>query len=126
MDKEPYFRPDSGQYVSSIAKDLVLSVLTCGIYGFFWLARQMRALNYLLGEERFNFLKWALLTIITCGIYHVYYEYVMARAINEVQEKMGAAVSGNLPIISVALALIGLHLITDAIQQEEINRLFGK
>ena len=114
------------QFVSSIPKDVILFVITCGIYGLFWTARQMRAVNYLLGFEKFNFLKWFLLTVVTCGIYHIYYEYAMARSIVEIQERRSMPVSSNLPIISMLLALIGLYIIADAIQQDEINRVFGK
>jgi len=42
---------DSGSFTSSIALDIVLSVITCSIYWFFWQARQMRAINHLLGQD---------------------------------------------------------------------------
>ena len=118
--QEPY----KGSYVSNIALDIILSIITCGIYWFFWQARQMRALNYLLKEQRFNFLLWFLVSFITCFLFNIYYEYIMAQAIVEIQKRQGKAPSNDLPVLSLVLSLFGLHVITDAIQQNEINKLF--
>jgi len=125
MENRSDFQAASEQYTSSIVKDIILSIITCGIYYLFWQARQMRAVNYLLEEEKYNFWKWFLLTIITCGIYNIYYEYIIAQSIMEVQRRLDKPVSNNLHILSVVLAIFGLGIVADAIQQDEINRLFG-
>ncbi|MBU1598590.1 DUF4234 domain-containing protein [bacterium] len=114
------------KYVSSIAKDIILTVLTCGICGIFWQFRQIRAMNYLLGKEKYSPKKWLLLAIITCGIYHFFHEYMMAQSINEVQLQIGKPVSQNLPVLSVILTFFGGGIVTDAIQQLEINKFFEK
>lgn len=119
--QQPY---DGGPYASNIALDIILSIVTCGIYWFFWQARQMRALNYLLKEQRFSFLLWFLVSLITCFLFNIYYEYIMAQAIVEIQKKQGRVLSNDLPILSLLLSLFGLHIITDAIQQHEINKFF--
>ena len=120
--QRPY---EGGPYVSNIALDIILSIITCGIYWFFWQARQMRALNYLLKEQRFSFLLWFLVSLITCFLFNIYYEYIMAKAIVEIQTKQGKTASNDLPVLSLVLSIFGLHIITDAIQQHEINKLFG-
>jgi hypothetical protein len=123
MQKAQNLPIDSAQATSNIAVDILLTLLTCGIYNFFWQARQMRVVNALLGQERFRFWSWLLLTLITCGIYHIYHEYVMGQAITEVQRDAGKDVD-NLALISLLLSAIGLWIVTDAVQQHEINRLF--
>jgi len=115
-----------GQFTSSIAKDIIFSFITCGIYMLFWQARQMKALNYLLGEEKFKFLVWLLLTLITCGLYHIYYEYVMGQSIVETQKRKDRFTSNELPVVCLVLSIFGLSIVADAIQQNEINKLFGK
>ena len=120
QSQEPY----KGPYASNIALDIILSIITCGIYWFFWQARQMRALNYLLKEQRFSFLLWFLVSLVTCFLFSVYYEYIMAQAIVEIQKKGGKAPSNDLPVLSLVLSLFGLHVIADAIQQHEINKFF--
>ena len=118
--QEPY----KGPYASNIALDIVLSIITCGIYWLFWQARQIRALNYMLKEQRFSFLLWFLVSLITCFLFNIYYEYIMAQAIVEIQKKQGKTPSNDLPVLSLVLSIFGLHIITDAIQQNEINKLF--
>ena len=115
--------PYQGPYASNIALDIIFSIITCGIYWFFWQARQIRALNYMLREERFSFLLWFLLTIATCGLFNIYYEYIMAQGIVEVQRREGKPITNELPVLSLVLSIFGLHMITDAIQQNEINKL---
>ena len=45
--------------VSGIAADIILCIVTLGIYNLFWNARQFRTLNAFLGEERFQLLEVA-------------------------------------------------------------------
>jgi len=118
--------PESKSFTSSIAMDIVLSLITCGIYWFFWQARQMRAINHLLGQQRYNFWMWFLLAIVTCGLYNIYYEYYMSQELVEAQDKHGLPKSKYLPVLSLFLTIIGLNIVTDAIQQNEINKFFER
>ena len=122
----PMWEPQPGSYTSNIAMDVILTLITCGIYYFFWQARQFRAVNYLLGQQRYSFWLWFFLTLITCGLYNIYYEYYLAQGLVEAQEKHGWQKSRDLPVLSLILTIIGLNLVTDAIQQNEINKFFGK
>ena len=109
---------------SNIVVDIILSLVTCGIYNLFWQARQFRVLNAFLGDTRFKFWPWLLLSIVTCGIYHLYFEYVMGNTIMDIQRERGAKVAGNLGITSLFLGIFGLLVVADAIQQHEINQLY--
>lgn len=122
----PLSDPQAASYTSNIALDVVLSVITCGIYYFFWQARQFRAANHLLGQERYKFGLWFILTLVTCGLYNIYYEYFLAQGLTEAQEKHGRPKSKDLPVLSLVLTIIGLSVVADAIQQNEINKFFGK
>lgn len=114
------------EFCSSIVKDIILSIVTCGIYLIFWQMRQIRALNYLLGEEKYSSGKWFLLTIVTCGVYHFYHEYVTSQSIVDIQRKFGKPESANLPALGLVLTFLGGGIITDVIQQTEINKVFGR
>ena len=126
MNGQINFPIEADEATSNIAVDVILSVITCGIYNFFWQARQMRVVNVLLGEERFGFWMWFLLTLVTCGLYHIYHEYVMGQSITQVQRRFEKEASDNLSLISLLLSVFGLTIVTDAIQQHEINALFGR
>lgn len=128
MSKGAYHftRVELERFKSNIAWDVVLSILTCGIYNLFWQYRQIRAINTLLGEERLSFTRWLILSVLTCGIYHIYYEYIVGREIEALQERFAVTRSSSLPATSVILAVVGLSIVADAIQQREINTLVDK
>ena len=109
---------------SSVALDLLLTLVTCGVYNLFWQARQFRALNAFLGVKRFRFWSWLFLTLLTCGGYHVYTEYVIGQSITQIQRSLGRAVSTNLPLVCLVVSILGLTPAADAIQQHEINAFF--
>src|ERR1700729_783256 len=93
----------ASQAVSNIVGDILFSLVTLGIYNLFWNARQFRALNAFLGEERFKFWKWLLLAIIPFGIYHIYNEYLVGAAIVDVQRNASRPISENLPVLCVVV-----------------------
>ncbi len=111
---------------SGVAKDVILTLLTCGIWDLVWQYRQMRTVNILLGYEEFHFGKWLVFTLLTCGLYNLYHEYLMGRAIVRIQHKYGLPPSESLPAISLVLTLVSLGIITDAIQQKELNMIINE
>ncbi len=119
-------RVSVGDFKVSIAKYVILSIVTLGIFNIYWQYRQMSFVNKTASEEKFSFVKWLIFTIITCGIYHIYYEYVMGRELVMLQEKYGISKSDDLTTISVVLSVIGLTIVVDAIQQREINMIVDR
>ena len=114
--------PSTGpEHVRNIALDLVLALVTCGLFNLWVQARQMDAVNAMLGEERYRFLPWFLLTLLTCGLYHVYHEY---RFSSDIAAMLGPE-AASLPMISLLLSLFGLTIVADAIQQSHINAHHG-
>jgi len=122
MTDHPYPQHEG---IRSIPVDLILTIITCGIYGLYWQYKQMEALNGWLRRQDFSFLLWLLLSIITCGIFAMYYEYKMAKGINEIQEQNNFRVAGDLPLICLLLTIFGLGFVSLAIQQLEINKFYG-
>ncbi|MDD9940535.1 MAG: DUF4234 domain-containing protein [Myxococcales bacterium] len=109
------------EHVRNIAVDIVLTVITCGLYNLYWQAKQMTALNEILNEDKYSFLTWCALTLITCGLYHIYHEY---RVSSDLAEALGRD-PGSDKVIAVVLSLFGLSIVVDAIQQSQINEHFG-
>ncbi len=109
------------EHVRNIALDIILTLVTCGLFNLYVQQRQMRAVNAMLKEQKYSFLSWCLLTLITCGIYHIYHEYRMSSDIATVMSD----VNPNDTILCLVISLVGLFLVTDAIQQTHINRYFG-
>jgi uncharacterized membrane protein len=111
--------------VRSIPVDLILTIITCGIYGLYWQYKQMATLNGWLNRKDFDFVLWLILSIVTCGIFAIYYEYKMAKGINEIQAQNNFRVADDLPLICLLLSIFGLAIASLAIQQWEINKFYG-
>lgn len=109
----------------SILSGILLSIITCGIFGLYWQYKQMDTLNAWLERNDYSFWLWFFLTILTCGIFGIFYEYKMACGINEVQHNQGILHDSNLPIVCVLLAIFGIGIASLAIQQYQINKLYG-
>jgi hypothetical protein len=119
---EPISRAEA---VRGIAMALVLTIVTCGIYGMYWQYMQFKTINAWLGREELNYLMYFLLVIVTCGIFFIYYEYKFAVAMQEVQRSRGMVVNENLPMLALVLAIFGLAPVTWCLEQQEINKWYG-
>lgn len=115
--------PLSSEYRIDVAKALVLSIVTCGIYNVYWNYRQFEAMNILLGRREYDFARWLLLSFVTCGLYHVYTEYRMGQDLSAVLKAKGHDSNPNLPFAGLALSLCALTVVADAVYQHEINKL---
>ena len=122
LNQYPYPEYDGKR---SIAVGILLTLITCGIYGLYWQYKQMATLNVWLERNDYSFWLWFFLTFLTCGIFGIYYEYKMACGINEIQTNNGILADPNLPIICVLLAIFGVGIASLAIQQYQINKLYG-
>ncbi len=121
-DQYPYPEYDA---VRSILAGILLSLITCGIYGLYWQYKQMETLNAWLKRDEYSFWQWFFFYLLTCGIYGIYYEYRMASGINEVQENNKLRVDTSLPATCVLLAIFGVGIASLAIQQHHINKFYN-
>lgn len=59
----------------SIWMVLLLSLITFGIYSFYWIYQVTKELNNYTGDQRINPTLVVILSIITCGLYMFYWWY---------------------------------------------------
>ena len=65
----------------SIAKCIVLSIITCGIYGYYFLYCMARDVNVACagdGQKTPGLLPFILLSLVTCGFYALFWYYNLA------------------------------------------------
>ena len=96
---------------------IILTIITCGIYGIYWMCKINDEVNALSGE--YNATSGGavvLFSIITCGIYGVYWAYKMGQRC----AGLGGEASGG--ILYLILALFGFQIINLALFQDVINR----
>lgn len=65
----------------SLVTYIVLSLVTCGIYGYYFLYTMARDVNIMCegdGEETSGLVVFIVLSIVTCGFYALYWYYKLA------------------------------------------------
>ena len=106
----------------SVGMCIVLSIITCGIYGLYWVYcihnDVQEVSGYPMGVDGGMVI---LLTIITCGIYGLYWNYKMGQILDEARGTPG----GTQGTLYLVLGLIELDIISLALMQSELNKFQG-
>ena len=107
----------------NIAVCIILSIVTCGIYGIYWFIKlndEMNALaevqNPTSGGVAF------LLSLVTCNIYGLYWSYKQGEKVDTAKTKRGLP-SSNSGILYLILSLVGFAIVGYALMQNEINQM---
>ena len=109
-----------------IALAVVLSLITCGIYGIYWFVVLTDDAKAASGDNNFQSGGIAfVLTLITCGIYGIYWAYKMGELMKEAQSKNGLPVKDN-SILYLVLQLFGFAIINYVLIQSDLNQLAEK
>ena len=101
---------------------ILLSLITCGIYGIYWLITLTDDSAKANEDADFTGVKAFLFTIITCGIYGIYWNYKIGKEMYEANQKHGINASDN-SLLYLILSLFGFSIITYCIVQNELNTL---
>lgn len=106
-----------------IAVAIILTIVTCGIYGIYWfivltddVKKASDDTNFTSGGLAF------LLTIITCGIYGIYWAYKMGELMKSAQTKHNLPVKDN-SVLYLILELLGFGIIAYAMIQNDLNAI---
>ena len=103
----------------SIPLYIVLTIVTCGIFGLYWLVVIANDMNNLANDgDNTDGVIVLLLTIITCGIYGFYWAYKQGQRI----DTMNGVQGGSTGILYLILNVIGLSIVTYALIQSELNK----
>ena len=78
----------------NIALCIILSLVTCGIYGLYWFVCLTDDTNTISGEPGTSGVVALVLTIVTCGIYGIYWFIVLSNDTNTVSNAENATSGG--------------------------------
>lgn len=106
----------------SIVTCIILSFVTCGIYGIVWFIQLNDDVNTLSGDFKTSGGMAFLLTIVTCRIYGLYWMYNQGVRIDQIKQSRGIP-TGNSGVLYLILAIIGLDIVSYCLIQNEINNL---
>ena len=124
MDNNQNITPNAPRIEQkNIAVCIILSIITCGIYGYYWLYTLTEDMKTLSGDTTGASGGMAIiLTIVTCGIYQLYWMYKQGERLDTVKTQRGLP-SSNSGIIYLILSLVAMYIISYALIQNEINKL---
>jgi hypothetical protein len=106
----------------SIALYIVLSLVTCGIFGIIWFVMLADDVNTVSGVQDTSGILVFLFTLITCGIYGLYWAYRCGEKIDRAKQSRGIP-SSNGGILYLILYFFTAGIITYAVIQNEVNNL---
>lgn len=106
----------------NIALCIILSIVTCGIYGLYWFVCITDDVNTAAEEQGTTGVVALLLSIITCNLYGLYWAYKMGEKVDIIKSKRGLAAS-NSGILYLILCFLGLGIVTWALIQNELNQV---
>jgi uncharacterized protein YybS (DUF2232 family) len=107
----------------NIVTCVILSIVTCGIYGIVWFINLNDDVNTLTGDYKVSGGVAFLLTLVTCGIYGFYWMYKQGTRIDQLKYERGIPNSNNTGILYLIFAVIGLSIVSYCLMQNEINNL---
>ena len=102
-----------------IATAIILSFVTCGIYGIFWFVNIVDDTNKV--AERATDPSGGLVvlyTLLTCGIYGIYWNYKNGQKLYEAGNK---DIQDN-SVLYLVLSLFGLQIVSYCFMQNDLNK----
>ena len=121
--KEQNYSFYSGEVVNrNVVVAIILTFLTCGIYGMFWVCVMTDDANKVSGEETDTSGALAVLfTILTCGIYGFYWNYRMGHKFYKAGGNTGKNINDN-SIVYLLLSIFGLSIVSYCLIQNDLNQ----
>lgn len=101
---------------------LLLTFVTCGIYGLIWKYQTTDELRIASGDESIKPGLDLVLAFVTCGIWAIYTDYRNAKKLNDMLRALGSSRSDQSTII-ILLWVFGLGFASIFLLQEEFNAL---
>ncbi|MBR4618990.1 MAG: DUF4234 domain-containing protein [Bacilli bacterium] len=106
----------------NIAVAIILSIVTCGIYGIYWFVMLTNEANAYSEDNTTSGGVAFLLTLVTCGIYGYYWAYKMGEKLKIAQGKNGLAQKDN-AVLYLILEILGLGIVGSALMQSDLNEI---
>ena len=101
----------------SVGKCILFTILTCGIYGIYWIYKLATEALYVADPENKD-----MVTTLICLIFFPVVIYLVSKKFYEALAARGAQVSDN-SILFVILSFCGLGIVPMVMLQGELNKL---
>ena len=110
----------------NIVTNIILSIVTCGIYGIIWFINITDDVKKVSNDEQLQSGGIAfLLTLVTCGIYGYFWAYKMGKALNQAKINNGMP-EDDKSAVYLILQIFGLGIVNWALMQNDLNEFANK
>lgn len=107
----------------NLAMAILLTIITCGIYGLYWCYTLTEDSNKISGDPNPTSGGMViLLSIVTCGIYSLFWIYKRGEIVDRFNMQRGLP-DGNNAIIYLLLSIFGFGIVSYALLQNELNKI---
>ncbi len=110
----------------SIMEVILLSIVTCGIYGIYWFITVTNEIEGALADRSDGHCSSGitafLLNLVTCGIYGLYWWYAEGKRLALLGEIRGVKIGDN-SVAYLVLSLFGFGIVSTALMQNDINSI---
>lgn len=108
----------------NLATCILLSIVTCGIYGIYWLICLVNDINTASGHENDTSGGMVfLLSLITCDIYLLIWMYQAGGKIEQAKAIRGLPSEKDSGVVYLILGIFGLGIVSYALMQNELNKI---
>ena len=104
-----------------IALCVILSFLTCGLYGLYWFVIMTDETNSLSDEQSTSGAAALIFTLLTCGLYSIYWNYKMGQKLYVAGKMYGLDIADN-SVLYLILSIFGLGIVSECLIQNDLNR----
>ena len=109
-----------------VALAIILTILTCGIYGIYWFIVLTDDAKEVSGDQDLpSGIASFLFSILTCGIFSIYWAYKMGEIIKNAQQKNNLKVN-DYSILYMILEFLKFGIINYALMQNDLNIIADK
>jgi len=106
----------------SIVLCIIFDIITCGIYGLYWMYKLNEEMKQLTDDDYATGGGLVILfSLLTCGIYTIYWCYKMGEKVDEINRRHQRGGDNN-KILFLILCLVGFGIVDLALMQDAINK----
>lgn len=104
----------------SIAKNVIFTIITFGVYSYIWLYRMSRSIKCLNNDK--SSLSGELICLMFVPFYKLYWVYTRAKTIKNQADCRSVQINDGATLYSI-LSLLGLNIVSVAFMQNDLNTL---
>lgn len=103
---------------------ILLSIVTCGIYGLYWLACMADDLNTACGvPQDTSGGMVVLLSIVTCGIYELFWLYRAGEKVSYIKARNTGYPDNSAAVLYLVLGILSVGIVSLCLIQNELNQV---